>query len=83
MPCSAPKVGSHRSALRAPPTPSPPAVTHCEPRLECLAELSQLLRQENRFADFVKAARRGFAALVQREIEDEEEREEAAAAGRA
>ncbi|GBF93798.1 hypothetical protein Rsub_06130 [Raphidocelis subcapitata] len=44
-------------------------VTSCEPRLDCLDELSGLLRQENRFADFVKAARRGFAALVKRETE--------------
>ena len=51
-------------------------MTSCEPQLDCLPELSQLLRQENRFADFVKGARRGFAALVQREIEDEEEAEE-------
>jgi hypothetical protein len=51
-------------------------VTSCEPALECLSELSQLLRQENRFADFVKGARRGFSALVQREIEEEEEEAE-------
>ncbi|KAI8465650.1 MAG: chromosome segregation protein Spc25-domain-containing protein [Monoraphidium minutum] len=57
-------------------------VTSCEPRLETLGELSQLLRQENRFAEFVKAARKGFSALVQREIEDEEEREEAEAGAR-
>ncbi|KIZ06006.1 hypothetical protein MNEG_1947 [Monoraphidium neglectum] len=57
-------------------------VTSCEPQLESLGELSQLLRQENRFADFVKAARRGFSGLVQREIEEEEEAEEAQAAAR-
>jgi len=60
-------------------------VTSCAPPLDCLPQLSHLLRQENRFADFVKGARGGFAALVQREIEEEEERGErgAAAARRA
>lgn len=57
-------------------------VTSCDPPLEELEELSHLLRQENRFADFVRAARRGFAGLVQREIEEEEEREDAGRRGR-
>ena len=54
--------------------PTQCAVTSCEPPLPELAELAPLLRQENRFADFVKGARRGFAGLVQREIEADEAR---------
>lgn len=57
-------------------------MTSCDPQLPNLPQLSQLLRQENRFAEFVKAARREFAGLVQREIEEEEEREEQEAKSR-
>jgi hypothetical protein len=65
------------------PTTALHAVTSCAPQLPNLPALSQLLRQENRFAEFVKGARQGFAALVQREIEEEEARHEAAGARRA
>lgn len=68
--CSSRRCGRDERAKLTPPPP--PAVTRCEPPLPNLAPLSALLRQENRFADFVKGARKGFAALVQAEIETEE-----------